>query len=1350
MALRKKLELDITQYRRRLDEAKRATRRFSREARSASDDVQGGMTGAADASARSWSSASDRIRSTLRGLAGAVAAVFSVQAIRTFAERLIGANREIEDAATRLRAVVDDDRAPALLESIREFTARTPFELTQVTNAFALLVGSGLDAERMIQTVADTAAASGRSIEDAARAVGDAMQGQVSRLRDLGVGIRRIGDDAVQVFDREGNEQLFAFDPSDQRSFRDAVQSALAAAFDGAAERLSKTVSGRLSTLADAFREELAEAGRPLFEAFGEGVEDLTSRLQAGEFQAALSRMAEVVGAIFRTMKALVSVSITLGPPLIAAATAMASFRVVDSVVGSFKAIRENAERSRQIIEDQISALRSAQGLMQQGALLPDGRVGAGVTSQQRDQVLRAQDALHRFDLTVSDVAENTQAYQQTLVGLAQKKAKMGSVVRRLGARLKAFAASLLSPQLILAALTAAVTFIIQRRRAAARALEEMLRPIKEMREEAEGLIENLRRLEPSALVSRLRTVEIDLEINQEQLVAAEDRLEALRDERESFLFSSGGLSEAEQRGRVEAIRREEAETQAEIEEREKAITAQKEAQARAQTAVSRSVLATLEAKDQEIQKIKETLDLTEDEQLAVDNLNRARLAALDRGDTGRAAQAQREIDRILDRAAVEREAAEERIAALEEERAVIEARARALGLLDDEEEPADTGEETEQRQVAITREFRRQLELLERQRGLHGRALDEAAAAASAQERIWRLMDRRAELQEAIADGTADSTEQAQGEVRALDEIITREEDRMALAERRQRLLETLSASELALIDELGGLDEALSGVDFEDIVDFAPILRQMQRVTQEMEDEITRATASGMVAGLSDEEVREKLDEIAKRHQESIKDLLQSIDLSSLPPELVRLLAPFLRSIEESADEAGRLWENIQAAGRSLRSLGRAARVLGVISRSTQDIVSGLSDAVMSAADFGRALKEARAENEDMSFGSFLTSAEGMTAAIGVVSGIASVIGSIASASSRRRDAERRMAEEMERLRQSILDSSIRIASAVQDFTRAARVGGGITGQQTDQALDLLDAVQRFRRLGDRPDLPGRGDDTPRRPGAPRDPVEGPRRGAGGTSEDDFLAFLEDLMELDLEGIDAARFRDLFQDLLDSGMGVRQAIERVFDSGLDDMLRALEEDLLGRSVEGAIEGMELMREFFGKDLPQAFDFFLSFLLDDVEGISAEAKALLEEAQTLDISTAEGRRRLEEIAAVFAAAAMDRDTGFLGGLTPDEAQRIAETILGAEVEERGVTRSTQVARAITEWQAAIVIDLLSEQAQTLHDIRDIIDRPPDAALHPVTFGDIHITEAQDGQRIAEELQRHINRKRLG
>ena len=139
----------------------------------------------------------------------------------------------------------------------------------------------------------------------------------------------------------------------------------------------------------------------------------------------------------------------------------------------------------------------------------------------------------------------------------------------------------------------------------------------------------------------------------------------------------------------------------------------------------------------------------------------------------------------------------------------------------------------------------------------------------------------------------------------------------------------------------------------------------------------------------------------------------------------------------------------------------------------------------------------------------------------------------------------------------------------------------------------------------------------------------------------------------------------------------------------------------------------------------------------------------MLEEARTLDISTADGRKRLEEIAAVFAQAALDRDTDFLEGLTPDEIQRIAETMLGAEVDERGVTRSTQVARAITEWQAAIVIDLLGEQVQTLHAIRDIIEKPAEAQPHPVTFGDIHITEASDGQKIAEELQHHINRKRL-
>ena len=1349
MALRKKLELDITQYRRRLDEAKREARRFSREATQSADRMQDGMTDAADESARGWQSAGDRIQSTLRGLAATIAAVFSVQAIRSFAERLINANREIEDASARLRAVVDDDRAPALLESIREFTARTPFAITEVTNAFALLVGSGLDAERMIQTVADTAAASGRSIEDAARAVGDAMQGQVSRLRDLGVGIRRIEDDTLQVFNRMGEAELFQFDPSDQRSFQRAVQSALEASFDGAAERLSQTVSGRLSTLADVFRDELAEAGEPLFEAFGTSVDTLTSRLRDGDFTAALQRMGQVVAAIFQTMQRLASTAFSIGPSFIAAGAALAGWKAVEGIVGPFQAIRRSAELTAREAQRSLRGFAEMEKIFQSGSTADDFLRSGGATERQANLITDARSAMHDYGIETDDVRNKTAAYQQTLADLNKRKSAFGNALSSLGGRLRSFAAALLSPQMIFAAIAGVITFIIQRRRAAARALEEMLRPIKEMREEAENLLDNIRRLEPSALVSRLRSIEIDLEINQDDLEEAEARLEEIQGQRRIV----GPGADAEQIKRQEDLRQQEEQLTAEIEEREKAIAAQKEAQARAQTAVSRSVLATLEAKEQEIQREKETLELSEGQQEAVDNLNRARLAALDQEDTAQAAVIQAEIDRILDRATVEREAAEERIEALKEERDIIEARARALGLLD-EDEPTTATEETtseeRRQQVAITSEFRRQLELLERQRGLRGRALDEAQAAADAQQTIWRLTDRRAQLQDAINDGTADSAEDAQAEIRALDKIIEGEEDRMALAERRQKLLATLSSAELALIEELGGLDAALSDVDFEDVLDFAPILQEMQRLTQQMEDEITRATAEGMAQGLSDEDVQKELDEIAKKHQESLKELLENLDLSSLPPQLVRLLAPFLSDITESADEASRLWQNLRAAGRSLRSLGRASQVLGVISRDVEGIVAGLSDAVMSAADFGQALEAARDEDEELSFFDFLGSAEGMTSAVGVVSGIASVVGSVLSARKNARERQERLAEQMEQLRRSIQESSIRIASAVDDFTRAARVGGGITGQQADQALDLLEGVRRFRRVGDR-GMPDRGDDTPRR-GAPRDPVHGPRgsrRTGQGDMQDDFMAFLEELMELDLEGIDASRFRDLFEDLLESGMGVRSAIERVMDSGLDDALRALEEDLLGSSVDGAIEGMELMQTFFGKDLPEAFDFFLSFLLEDVEGISEEAKALLEEARTLDISTADGRKRLEEIAAVFAQAALDRDTDFLEGLTPDEIQRIAETMLGAEVDERGVTRSTQVARAITEWQAAIVIDLLGEQVQTLHAIRDIIEKPAEAQPHPVTFGDIHITEASDGQKIAEELQHHINRKRL-
>jgi hypothetical protein len=1356
MALRKKLELDITQYRRRLDEAKREARRFSREADQSADRMQDGMTRAADESERGWSRAGQSIRNTFRTIAATIAAVFSIQTIRSFAERLINANRQIEDASTRLRAVVDDERAPRLLEAIREFTARTPFQLTEVTNAFSLLVGSGLDAERMIQTVADTAAASGRSIEDTARAVGDAMEGQISRLRDLGIGIRRIGDDAVRVMDRQGEERLFSFDPSDQRSFRKAIEDALEASFDGAAERLSQTVSGRLSTLSDAFRDQLAQAGEGLFEAFGTNVESLTERLQAGEFQSALSRMAQVVQGIFTTLTRVASIIVTFGPSFLAAGAALASWRIGEMILGPFRAFRQEVKASTQDARRLLSDLSRFEVLMDPATpgISRTGTLQQGVSREDADLISRTTDALRAHNVTVEDAFEGTRKYRDMKASLTKQSSTFGRTLGTLGARVKAFASSLLSPQLILAAITAAITFIIQRRRQAAQALEEMLRPIKEMREEAERLVENLRRIEPSALVGRLRSIEIDLEINQEELVEAEARLEDVREGQRQLNITSGGLSEAEQQARRQSLQREEAELTAEIEEREKAITAQKEAQARAQTAISKSVLAQIEAKDQEIQREKETLELSEGQQKAVDNLNRTRLSALDREDTARAAVIQAEIDRILDRAAIEREAVEERIAALEAEKEILEERARTLGLLDEDAPDSPSDGDEEQQQVAITQQFRRQLELLERQRGLRGRALEEAGKAADAQEAIWRFERRRAELKEAIASGTADSTEDAEAEVRALEGLIAGEEERMALAERRSELLDSLSTSELRLVDELGGLDSALSAMDFEQLLDFAPVMQELEQLLAQMEDDIAKATAQGVKDGLSDEQIEKELDKIAESYAESLKEVLQSVDLSALPPELRAIILRFIDEMRDGADETTasfeKLLKTLGLVAQNLRSLATVAGALGGISELAEDIARGLADAADNAIRFAEGLAEAKEENPDSGFTDFLGSAAGMTSAIGVISGVVGIVGGVLESRKQRKEAREREIEAMKRLRESIEDSSIRIASAVDDFTRAARVGGGITGDEAKEATRLLARVDRFTRTtGERP-LPGdRDGDTPRDRGN-RVPGSGPRQpGRTAPTEDDFREFLSDLAALDLDGIDVGQFRSLFDDLLESGKGVRFAIERVMEGGLEEALSALEEDLLGRSVAGAIEGMELMQTFFGKDLPQAFDFFLSFLLDDVEGISEEAQELLEEARTLDISTAEGRKRIEEIAEIFAGAALDRDTEFLGGLTPDEVQQIAEQLLGAEVDERGVTRSTQVARAITEFQAAIVIDLLGEQVQTLHDIRDIIDGAGKEMHSPITFGDIQIYEAQDGAKIAEELQQHINRKRL-
>jgi phage-related protein len=90
------------------------------------------------------------------------------------------------------------DGALVAFEQIKKFTAETPFQLGEVTNAFSILKRNGIDTStESLTAFGNIAAANGKTFEQFAEALGDAVTGEFERMKEFGIKVKKEGENMV-------------------------------------------------------------------------------------------------------------------------------------------------------------------------------------------------------------------------------------------------------------------------------------------------------------------------------------------------------------------------------------------------------------------------------------------------------------------------------------------------------------------------------------------------------------------------------------------------------------------------------------------------------------------------------------------------------------------------------------------------------------------------------------------------------------------------------------------------------------------------------------------------------------------------------------------------------------------------------------------------------------------------------------------------------------------------------------------------------------------------------------------------------------------------------------------------
>lgn len=183
-------------------------------------------------------------------------AIAGVGATALIGKTVVGTAANFERLGTVLETLEgSSDKAKESLEWVKNFTAKTPFELDEVAESFVKLKAFGLDpmANGLMTTLGDTAAAMGKPVIQAVEAVADAMTGENERLKEFGIKASKVGDQIEYRFTQNGKTMVRAADANNSAMIQSTLQSIWNDKFSGAMDKQSRTWGGMWSNLMDQF-----------------------------------------------------------------------------------------------------------------------------------------------------------------------------------------------------------------------------------------------------------------------------------------------------------------------------------------------------------------------------------------------------------------------------------------------------------------------------------------------------------------------------------------------------------------------------------------------------------------------------------------------------------------------------------------------------------------------------------------------------------------------------------------------------------------------------------------------------------------------------------------------------------------------------------------------------------------------------------------------------------------------------------------------------------------------------------------------------------------------------------------
>ncbi len=210
------------------------------------------------------------ISGLVKKIAGIAAAFASIKVSFDFTKSIVRTADTFEKLKLSLATVEGSmKKANESFKFIQEFTAKTPYNLEEVTSAFVKLRTYGIDplSDNALRVVGDVASAfegMGKTIDDVVEALADAQMGEFERLKEFGIKASKEGEQVILRYADAHGQMVEKVIDNNEQVIRSTLLAIWNEKYGGQMSKLSNTWTGMMSNLEDnwtRFKQMIAESG---------------------------------------------------------------------------------------------------------------------------------------------------------------------------------------------------------------------------------------------------------------------------------------------------------------------------------------------------------------------------------------------------------------------------------------------------------------------------------------------------------------------------------------------------------------------------------------------------------------------------------------------------------------------------------------------------------------------------------------------------------------------------------------------------------------------------------------------------------------------------------------------------------------------------------------------------------------------------------------------------------------------------------------------------------------------------------------------------------------------------------